>query len=205
MLAQLAWTRTAIDEKAKFGQKEVQAEFTFVNQGSEAVTITKTETSCGCTVANLEKKTYEPGEEGTLGVIFDVGQRVGKQVKRIQVNTDESNNAEGYKLVLSVDIPQAIELKPRVLTWRRGSEATTKEIHVTFHDELPLALHSIVPQNDDAQNFSYEIVEREINKIYTIRITPKDMAVQSRGRHRLSAGQDSDALLSRHLIYTFLR
>jgi hypothetical protein len=47
--------------------------FKFTNTGSALLKITKVQTTCGCTVAELSRKEYEPGEDGTLTVTYRAG------------------------------------------------------------------------------------------------------------------------------------
>lgn len=205
MAAGLAWEKALIEENAAFGQKKVIVSFGFDNQGDHPIAITGTQTSCGCTVANLDKTVYQPGESGAVAVTFDIGQRSGKQTKRIKVSTDEAGSDGQYELVLTVDIPQAIALTPRVLTWKRNEQATAKEISVILHEQYPLSIESLLAQNDDANNFAYEIIETKKKNAYTIRITPKDMSSASRARFLLGSDADDAGILAKHLIYAFLR
>ena len=55
-----------------------------MNEGQTAVTNESLKPSCGCTTAELEKKTYAPGEKGEVRARFDIGQRVGVQSKSPQ-------------------------------------------------------------------------------------------------------------------------
>jgi len=55
----------------------VEAGFAFRNAGDAPVTITGVRTSCGCTAAALEQKTYAPGESGRIDVRFGFGARTG--------------------------------------------------------------------------------------------------------------------------------
>ena len=54
---------------------DVHAAYAFTNASDHAVTISEIKTSCGCTTAELEKRTYKTGESGTIDVIFDIGSR----------------------------------------------------------------------------------------------------------------------------------
>ncbi len=203
--AELKWHQQQIERDATFEDSKIIVDFEFTNQGSAPVTITDTKTSCGCTVTKLDKKTYQPGESGAVSATFDVGQRVGKQVKHITVSSDERENVEGYDLILTVNIPKAITLQPRVVTWKTGAEATSKNIKVTLHKDFPLTIESVIPQNDDANDFNFEILEVLNQKSYTVVVTPKSTNARSRGRLLLQSSEDGNNTLSRHLIYAFIR
>ena len=57
----------------RIGDKEVVAEFNFKNVGTTPVTIRDLTTSCECTAAELAKRTYAPGEAGTVKAVFTPG------------------------------------------------------------------------------------------------------------------------------------
>src|SRR5688572_5471579 len=50
------------------GAKTVEFAFPFTNQGTAPVTITDIQVGCNCVAAQLEKKTFAPGERGVIPV-----------------------------------------------------------------------------------------------------------------------------------------
>ena len=64
--------------------------FTFENKGTSGLVINSTSTSCGCTVPKFSKKPVEPGEDGTIEVVFDTSGRTGIQTKTISVISNAS-------------------------------------------------------------------------------------------------------------------
>lgn len=74
--------------------QHVTHDFIFKNTGSANLIIEKTMTSCGCTAAVVGKKTYAPGEEGTLTVTFSAGKREGQQNKVITLVTNDPINPQ---------------------------------------------------------------------------------------------------------------
>ena len=65
----------------------VEAHYGFKNIGSTPVTILRISSSCGCTVAQTDKKTYLPGESGQISARFSFGNRKGLQRKVIDCRT----------------------------------------------------------------------------------------------------------------------
>lgn len=96
--AALTWQSNAHTYAAKAADTRVSHAFTFTNDSDEPVTIDSVKTSCGCTTAKLAKRTYSPGETGTIQATFDFGPRTGKQVKTITVKTDESRDG-GFQMI----------------------------------------------------------------------------------------------------------
>ena len=90
----LRWEQTEISIQAPMLAETVEATFAFSNTGSTPVTIEDVHSTCGCTVPTLDKRTYAPGESGTIRAVFTLGDRVGLQEKLISVRTaaPESSN-----------------------------------------------------------------------------------------------------------------
>lgn len=62
--------------------------FKYRNTGDGKLLINSATTSCGCTVPRFDKKPLEPGDEGSMEVIFDSSHREGKQTKTITVRSN---------------------------------------------------------------------------------------------------------------------
>jgi hypothetical protein len=69
-------------------------EFKFKNTGKSDLIIRKTITSCGCTIANMDKTTIKPGEFGSIKTTFDSQGKTGRQNKSITVINNDPNNAD---------------------------------------------------------------------------------------------------------------
>lgn len=127
----LVWERKVIEAAADQGQPEdVKAEFVFRNAGSRPVTITDVETSCGCTTAAPNQRTYAPGEGGRISVSFAVGDRTGLQEKFITVITAGADE-KAADLLLRVNIREYVALEPRWVVW--GLDEKPVEKTITCH------------------------------------------------------------------------
>lgn len=71
-----------------YDTENATVEFKFRNVGSDPLTITRIQPSCGCTVPEMEKTVFEPNEVGTMKVLFDPRGRQGHVARSIQVFTD---------------------------------------------------------------------------------------------------------------------
>ncbi len=78
---------------------KVDTSFEFENTGDAPLQIDEVTTSCGCTTAALKKKSYKPGESGTIPVTFNSQNFEGKITKRITVST---NDKAAPKTVLTI-------------------------------------------------------------------------------------------------------
>jgi len=176
--AEVTWTNKNLDLEMSPGAMELRGAFTFTNDGEAYVTITSVKPSCGCTTTALEKKVYGPGESGVIAVVFSVGDRVGKQVKKIVVRTDDPATPV-TTLTLRADIPQWVELKPRLLMWKSDEALDAKTVEVTFHDAEPVVLKEAVAEEG---GLSLAVKELEAGRRYAVTVQPEMDAVTAEVR-----------------------
>ena len=115
--AQLSWSTRSLERQATPADEQVVVEYPFVNPTDHPITITSLHTSCGCTTAALDKKTYQPQEKGGITATFTIGEREGEQNKSIVVQTDDP--AESTVILrLKVRVPVRWEMSSRFLYWK---------------------------------------------------------------------------------------
>lgn len=125
----LRWEATEVSIEAPPLAEVVEGTFTFTNTTAEPVTIADVHSSCGCTVPELAKRTFAPGESGKLRAVFTLGDRVGPQEKSIQVTTAAPAQSHTV-LTLRVEIPKLFEVSPYFVIWNCGDPATPRSIDV---------------------------------------------------------------------------
>ena len=204
---ELQWETTSQRFEAEFDQTSVVATYAFTNQSDSPVTIVQASSSCGCTVPSLEKKVYKPNESGELKAVFSLGSRQGHQKKTISVTTNSNNGEHRYSLILEVEIPVALLLKPRVRFWKLGSEPKTQTVRITLHKRLPLKIEGVrrkdASSTDEA--FQWEIETIEESKEYVLKITPKSSTNKARDVFYLTSEQDTKGILKKSPIYLYVR
>lgn len=81
-------------DTARFGRvtegEKVDEVFRLENRGEGMLRVRKIEVTCGCTVARVEKRELDPGEDTRLNVTFDTGGWPGFQRKRVFLYTNEA-------------------------------------------------------------------------------------------------------------------
>lgn len=90
--AKITFEKTELDFGELESGKVVDLEYKFKNTGDETLIIKNISSSCGCTVTKVEKKEYQPGEEGTIPVKFFSRGYNGKVTKTITVATNDPDN-----------------------------------------------------------------------------------------------------------------
>jgi hypothetical protein len=121
----LEFIEGAIDfGKAAFGE-ELKGKFDFTNTGTGMLRVDRVRSSCGCTVPELDKKEYAPGESGTIRVTFKP-KGTGKQSKTITVVTN-SREQERIVLTVSATTIDVVRTSPKLAQFGevlRGGEKT---------------------------------------------------------------------------------
>jgi len=88
----------AVDPVFDFGEKsnieKVEHEFTIKNTGDALLQISRVTTSCGCTVAQPEKKELQPGESTVVKATLNLAGRVGPLTKTITVFSNDPDNPQ---------------------------------------------------------------------------------------------------------------
>jgi hypothetical protein len=128
LMAQLKWDTQSVDRAPAISDTKVEVAFGFENAGKSPVTIDALKSSCDCTLATLEKKTYAPGERGTISAMFKIGDRKGKQAISITVLSDQGTQIGDLRL--NVAIPEVAKLMPTLVSWKTNAEPDAKNIEV---------------------------------------------------------------------------
>ncbi len=88
----MKFKETTIDFGEVDAGKSVDITFEFENTGDDVLVIKNIRSTCGCTVAKVDKKEYKPGEKGEIPVkFFSKGYR-GKITKTVTVTTNDKDN-----------------------------------------------------------------------------------------------------------------
>ena len=128
------------EESFSFGDiwdhKKVTHEFTFTNTGKEVLTITDVKSSCGCTVPQLTKTQYAPGESGKITVIFNPENRSGQQHKVITVTTD-SKITPTVRVAFTAKVSKVLDIKPPVANVGRIFKNEEKGIKIHIIGRTP--------------------------------------------------------------------
>ncbi len=89
--------------KMKEGEKRKWI-FVFTNTGSDNLILNDYEASCGCTLVELEKQEYRPGETGNIVLIFDSSDKIGKNILNVILYSNAKNNP--VTLTLYADVAE---------------------------------------------------------------------------------------------------
>ncbi|MBA7667656.1 hypothetical protein ES703_75753 [subsurface metagenome] len=125
-------------------------EFKFTNTGSAdgGLKIGKIKRTCGCTVFELDRKEYAPGQKGTIRVSYIAGKATALRQKHIYVPSNDKDNPN-VKLTIKARVVQLIEATPQKfqLSLRKES-AGIPDIRLTSKDGRPFSIKGFKSTNN---------------------------------------------------------
>lgn len=166
--AELVFEDTTFEYRAGLADERAEAVFRFRNAGESPVTIRRLNSSCGCTVPELDKDTYAPGESGEIRALFTFGNRVGRQEKRISVETDEGGSMV-RSLSFITHIPQWGALQPQMLRWGLEDTPVARELRLTLPGTVDVRIERV---STDLQHFTVAEVRSSATEV-VYSVTPK--------------------------------
>ena len=170
--ADLKWDKPVQEFKRVPDDKEIEAHYIFHNTGATPVTIKSIHSSCGCTTAKLDKKTFAPGEQGDVVLHFNFGDRKGNYLKGVTITTDDKN-AEPITLKLYVEIHDPLTVTPALVFWRKDEAPSPKTVQLTAEAAQHVKIKSVASSNP---NFTATLQTGQAGLEYTIAITPTSTA-----------------------------
>jgi hypothetical protein len=121
--------------------------FPFTNRGPEVVEITSLRASCGCMTPRLDRRVYQPGEQGELPLeINTLSQAPGPQAWQVQVGYQTGGATQETTLELKACIRAELTVRPAAMT----IFADTKVAHEILLTDLrprPLAVTAVRPSS----------------------------------------------------------
>ncbi len=127
------WEKELLCCAAAPGTGKVTARFAFTNTGKTAVKVLDLKSTCGCTVATLERRTFAPGESGEVVAVYSTAGRKGLHEAVLTVKTDDPVEEE-TRLRLRVLVQEAVVAQPTFLLWEKGEARVSKRVSVQVTD-----------------------------------------------------------------------
>jgi hypothetical protein len=119
-----------------FDDSRVTTEFNFKNTGPEPLIIGEVKSSCGCTVPELTKKVYQPGESGSIRVIFDPHNNKGFDSRTVTVQTNDAS-LPSARLTIKAFVRPLVVVEPSMVQFGQidKGKSAEKEIIVAGRTE----------------------------------------------------------------------
>lgn len=112
-------------------EKAVEVEFTFTNAGKSTLKLQQPKASCGCTVPQMSKLEYAPGEKGSIKVTFNPQGKHGDQNQRVTVASNDGTQPE-TTLTIHAFVKQTVWFEPPLISFGEVSagKPVTQQIKV---------------------------------------------------------------------------
>jgi hypothetical protein len=146
---------------------KVQHDFTVMNVGTGTLEISNVKSSCGCTVAELAKKSLAPGEETTVSATFNLSGKQGPQTKVISVSSNDPD-APVYKLELKGNAIATIEVEPRFINYGSSSSELLADQKITIKSNKPEVTFNVTGAEVSEPAFTAEVVTVEAGKSFEV-------------------------------------
>lgn len=167
---------------------KAEANFVFTNTSSGPVEVKRVQTSCCCTQATTPQKTYQPGESGTVNVVFAFGNRKGLQEKTILVTMGRSTSEP---LKLKVHIPDSFAIDKETLSWKVGDASENKSFGITATEaEITIKTAKLV-----GKGFEYSVRELKSGKRYEVEVRPLDTQEARKASIRIEIADPSSRVV----------
>lgn len=195
--AGLQFESTELSLKPATGERKLSTQFKFKNTGDTAVSILRVDSGCGCTLPERPRDPIAPGAEGAVPVIYNGGDRQGRQQQAITV---ETSDGVVHELSLVVELPVRITFEPRLMLFR-GAALSPLSAKVIYSDALPVELVDVTVLTPAFEVAETPALDGDVLKL-SLRYVG-DPAAESRGMVRIrtkdAAGKtNADLLYLRH-------
>ncbi len=144
--------------------------YRFTNTSDRVVTITSTQSSCGCVVAEVARTVYPPGEKGEITALYDVGDAGGRQEKTITVSTDHPDEAS-IALTLIIDLPVLPSPQPAFVTWAKGGPLEPRQVFIAIPEGSTLRF---TEAKSSQKTITTALSEAPGGKAWLLTLTPTD-------------------------------
>jgi hypothetical protein len=156
--------------------------FTLSNRGTTELVLGEVRTDCGCTVAKLDKRRLQPGEETSLGLLVNtLTQAAGSQSWPVRLQFHCGEQSGELLLALTATVVPTVTVEPPGIGISTES-ATRQEITLRDRRREPLAVRAVAttsPKLVAVQSGPEH--DTEGNTVYTIQL---DVAADfPEGRH----------------------
>ncbi len=162
----------AIHDFGKTGPgKSKKCNFLFKNVGEGELIIKKIQSTCGCTVPELKKKKYAPGESGTIKVTFRVPTHEGPTTKHLYILSNDPQKPK-YQFSVKAAVEVTVSYTPKRLNLDlREENAAAPKIILKSKDGQPFSIKSITSSQstvtikfDPTVKATEFILEPKVNK-----------------------------------------
>lgn len=134
--------------------------FKFKNTGNAELVINRVQSTCGCTVPELEKKEYAPGEEGIVKVAFQAPSVKSKTTKHLYIISNDPANPRA-ELTIQADVVVKVEISPESVDLRLDQDnAGMPNLVVKGLDDKPFSIRNVMVSPQQVMEIPYDPAQK---------------------------------------------
>lgn len=120
-----------------------KGEYSFKNIGNATLKIDRIQSTCGCTVPQLKKKEYAPGESGVIKITFRAPSTKGSVTKHLYIMSNDPKQPR-FELSVKVSVAVKVSISPENVKLHLNEDnAGMPKIVVKSLDEREFSIKSI--------------------------------------------------------------
>lgn len=188
---QVEFLNQDIIDAGKINEGEnIHGSIKFVNVGGTPVTIKNIRTSCGCTAAQPDKKTYAAGDTAQINYTIRTKGFKGNIAKTIRISFAE--NIEDKSFTIRAYVSKDINITPNYLQFQpvsvNNDTTITEFFEVQNETEEPVEIKKITVYNDLLKIFPENaVIPPHKSHLFQVKFTPTES-----GRHDTRISIESD-------------
>lgn len=133
-----------------------KCQFKFKNTGTDILKIERIQSTCGCTVPELEKKEYQPGEEGIVKVSFHAPTAKTKTTKHLYIISNDPETPRS-ELTVKAEVVVKVEVSPEIMNLRLDEEnAGAPNLVVKGLDDREFAIRGVTVSPQEVMKISFD-------------------------------------------------
>jgi hypothetical protein len=155
--------------------------FNFKNEGPGVLKIKDISKTCGCTVFELEKREYAPGEKGVLKVQYHADRGAGARSRHLYVFSNDPVN-EKVELTIKATVAQKIVFEPDRLEYKlKGEGAGQAKLTIRSLDGQQFTITKF-DATSGAVIADFDSAQKDANFVFMTKIDPSKMGASTVGR-----------------------
>ena len=176
--AGLVFDETAHDFGTIFDDEPQAHSFTFRNEGDGVLIIRDVRPSCKCTVGELTKRSYAPGENGSIEVGFNPTNKSGPQRQTVRISSNDPENP-ALELTITVTVKERVVVTPKYLDFGKVDRGESKSVPIRIAGRGEgFTIHDIVASREvfTAEVVGDRLIDYQGDKLreYEILVTVSD-------------------------------
>lgn len=139
----------------------VEHTFKFKNSGDANLIITSASGSCHCTVPQLSKMEYAPGESGEIKVIFDPkGKAAGAVQQRVTVISNDPTSPTS-SLIIEADVQPIVTIEPKIIAFNQLAKGESRSVDLSVTGRIEGFAITDIKFDGQGENIKAEIGKSE--------------------------------------------